>query len=412
MTGKLNRRWAPLAALFLVLALAACRAPAAESTPPPLDLPTADTATPSPLPPTATATPTFAELLTQAQDAANSGDWGGAIALLNQALIMNNASAQAYFLLGNTYKSSGDFSQAISNYDQAVAVDPNFSAAYQNRGLTYQQMGNTDQALANISKAIELSPTFALAYRNRAEIQRGLGNATAASYDLQVYLGLVPNAPDRAQVEAVIAELQAQAVQNAGEEGLLFFDDFSSAECGWFTNGDPASPGLCADGGYVLVEKQTNASVWALPGRLFSDVRIEVTATKQAGDEDSNFFGVICRVQGTSGSAGSYAFLITSDGYYGIAKIATDGSQTSLSLIKPDAMLFSSVINQGDSTNKITAVCSGTRLALYVNDQLLIEANDADYTTGQVGILAGAFSKAAGTSIFFDDFKVFTEAPQ
>jgi tetratricopeptide (TPR) repeat protein len=412
MTGKLNRRRAPLAALFLVLALAACRAPAAENAPAQLGLPAADTATPSPLPPTATATPSFDELLTQAQDAANSGDWGGAIALLNQALIMNNASVQAYFLLGNIYKSSGDFSQAISNYDQAVALDPNFSAAYQNRGLTYQQIGNTDQALADISKAIELSPTFALAYRNRAELERSLGNTTAASYDLQVYLGLVPNAPDRTQVEAVIAELQAQAVQDAGEEGLLFSDDFSSQDCRWYTNGDPASEGLCAGGGYVLVEKQPNAAFWALPGRLFSDVRIEVTATKQAGEEDSNFFGVICRVQGTTGSAGSYAFLITSDGYYGIAKIATEAGQTSLALIKPDAMLFSSAINKGDSTNKIGAVCSGTRLALYVNDQLLIETNDTDYTTGQVGILAGAFSKAAGTSIFFDDFKVFTELPQ
>ncbi len=411
MTGKLNQSKPTLAALFFVLALAACRAPAAESTPVPLGAPAADTATPSPLPPTATATPTFADLLTQAQDAANSGDWGGAIALLNQALVMNNASAQAYFLLGNTYKSSGDFSQAISNYDQAVTVDPNFSAAYQNRGLTYQQIGNTDQALADISKAIELSPTFALAYRNRAEIQRSLGNATAASYDLQVYLSLIPNAPDRAQVEAVIAELQAEAVQNAGEAGLLFSDDFSDPNSGWYTNGDPASDGVYSGGGYVLVEKQPSATFWALPGRLFSDARIEVTATKQAGDDDSTLFGVICRVQGTTGSAGFYAFLITSDGHYGIAKSVTEGNQTTLSLIKPGVMLVSSVINQGDSTNKISAICSGTRLALYVNDQLLIETNDTDYTTGQVGILVGAFDKP-GTSIFFDDFKVFTEAPQ
>ncbi len=407
MTGQLNRSKPTLAALFFVLALAACRAPAAESTPVPLGLPAANTATPSPLPPTATATPTFEDLLTQAQDAANSGDWGGAIALLNQALVMNNASAQAYFLLGNTYKSSGDFAQAISNYDQAVTVDPNFSAAYQNRGLTYQQIGNTDQALADISKAIELSPTFALAYRNRAEIQRSLGNATAASYDLQVYLSLIPNAPDRAQVEAEIAELQAQAIQDAGEAGLLFSDDFSDPNSGWYTNGDPASDGLYAGGGYVLVEKQPSATFWALPGRLFSDVRIEVTATKQAGEEDSNFFGLICRVQGTTGSAAFYALIITSDGFYGIAK----NVDSTLSLLKPDKMLYSSVINQGNSTNKIAAVCSGERLALYVNDQLLVETTDAEFASGQVGILAGTFNKA-GTSIFFDDFKVFSELPQ
>ncbi len=400
-------RPAALIALVFVLGLAACRAPQAGEAVS-QGLPAGQTST-ALTQPTASATPSFDELLTLAQDTANSGDWAGAIALLDQAILMNNTNAQAFLLRGNVYKASGDLAQAINNYDQAVAIDPNLSAAFQNRGLAYAELGETTQALADLSHAIEISPGFALAYRNRAELQRSLGNTSAASFDLQVYLSLVPNAPDRAAVEAEIAALQEETAQNAGEEGLLFFDDFSDPNSGWYTNGDPVSTGSYSGGGYVLVEKQLSTAVWALPGRIFSDVRIEVMATKQAGDEKSNWFGVMCRVQGTTGSAKFYMLMVTSDGYYGIAKRIEEDS---FELIQQDALLFSSAINQGNSTNKITGICSGNQLALYVNDQLLVDVTDSDLASGQVGMFAGTFAEAADTSIFFDDFEVFSEPAQ
>lgn len=397
-------RPAALIALVLLLGLTACRAPEAGE-PVSQGVPIGQTSTALPQP-TPSAAPSFGELLTLAQDTANSGDWAGAIALLDQAILINNTNPQAFLLRGNVYKASGDLAQAITNYDQAVAIDPNFSAAFQNRGLAYAELGDATQALADLSHAIEISPGFALAYRNRAELQHSLGNTSAASFDLQVYLSLVPNAPDRAAVEAEIAALQEETIQNAGEEGLLFSDDFSDTNSGWYTNGDPASPGLYAGGGYVLVKEQEQGAVWALPGRVFSDVRIEVQATKQGGD-DNNFFGVLCRVGGTTQSADFYLLMISSDGYFGIAR----KSGETLGLVGQDKMLYSSAIVQGNSTNAISAICAGTRLALYVNGELLVEVNDADLTSGQVGILAGTFN-VPGTSIFFDDFKVYSEPAQ
>ncbi len=399
------RRSTALMALVLLLGLAACRAPQPGEAPS-LGLALSETSTSLPEP-TASATPSFDELLTLAQDTANSGDWAGATVLLDQAILINNISAQAYLLRGNVYKASGDLAQAISNYDQAVAIDPNLSAAFQNRGLAYAELGDTPQALADLSHAIEISPGFALAYRNRAELQRNLGNTSAASFDLQVYLSLVPNAPDRAEVEAEIAALQEETVQNAGEEGLLFFDDFSDPNSGWYTNGDPASPGLYSGGGYVLVKNQPMGGVWALPGRIFPDVRIEVMATKQGGEND-NYFGILCRVQGTGQTGNFYAFLISSDGYYIIAK-RTDG--ITLEGVNQDGMLKSGKINEGDAANKITVICSGNRLALYVNDELLIETTDENLDTGQVGLIVGNFDQPTA-SIFFDDFKVFSEPAQ
>ena len=151
-----------------------------------------------------------------------------------------------------------------------------------------------------------------------------------------------------------------------------------------------------------------------MPGRLFDDVQIEVYATKQGGDND-NFFGLMCRITSTSGGADFYIFMISSDGFYGIGKRVNSGDML---MFSPEGkentenrMFFSGKIHQGEATNKITAICSGDRLALFVNDQILMEVSDSAISEGQVGIVTGA-REIPDTSIFFDDFSVYTEPAQ
>ena len=397
--------------LFFALALsllAACRA--ADSREPARQFLQADSATATPFTlPQASPTATLAaeQLLQLGLDASNRGEWTVAIALLNLALEQDGGHAQAYLLRGNAFGQLDDTPHALSDYDQAVALDVNFAAAFHNRALVHAELGNYQQALADFSRAIELAPTFGLAYRNRAAVHLELGNDAAAALDLQIYLTFVPNAPDRAEVEAQIAELQEEIVQAAAEDGLLFFDDFSDLSSGWYTNGDPASPGLYAGDGYVLRVEQSvpgaGTGVWAMPGRLFSDVRIQVTARKQNGT-DNNFYGVLCRVQGTNQSGSFYAFIVSSDGFYGIAKRVDQGEMKG---VGQEKLLPSGRINQGEATNEITAVCGGERLALYVNGELLYETADSELTSGQVGLIAGTYEDT--TSIYFDDFRVYSE---
>jgi hypothetical protein len=54
----------------------------------------------------------------------------------------------------------------------------------------------------------------------------------------------------------------------------------------------------------------------------------------------------------------------------------------------------------------LRAECVGTRLALYVNGQLVVEANDSDIPAGDVGLLAGTFENADYLDILFDNFIV------
>jgi alkyl sulfatase BDS1-like metallo-beta-lactamase superfamily hydrolase len=73
-----------LSVLLVALLLSACQAAPSEA---PAAEPTAVVAATETLAePTATAIPSAEELVASAQDAANRGDWAGAIALLDQAI--------------------------------------------------------------------------------------------------------------------------------------------------------------------------------------------------------------------------------------------------------------------------------------------------------------------------------------
>ncbi|MCW5876809.1 MAG: tetratricopeptide repeat protein [Anaerolineales bacterium] len=393
---------------LLGLALSGCAALAGE-TPPLISLDPQPSSTPIPAPtPSATPTVPAARLLEVAQDAANQGLWTEAVILLDQALAQDVENPQAWWLRGNAHRQLGEYETALSDYDQAIRLDVNYASAFHSRGQLHSQQGNLMQALDDFAQAIELTPHFGPPYRSRAEAHIALGNLAAAALDLQIYLTFVPNAPDREAVEAQIAGLQEQLVEQA-RDGLLFFDDFSDPTSGWYTNGDPASPGLYAGEGYVLRVTQSvpggATGVWAMPGRLFSDTRIQVSAHKQTGT-DNNFYGVLCRIQGTNVAASFYAFLISSDGYYVIAKRVNEGE---LRGIGQDQLLPSGQIRLGTEVNQIEAVCDGPRLALYVNGELVYETQDGDLTSGQVGMIAGTYEDT--TSVFFDDFAVFSTEP-
>ncbi len=199
-----------------------------------------------------------------------------------------------------------------------------------------------------------------------------------------------------------LATLACQAVTGGtggtGEESdILFQDDFSDPSSGWDRVTVDSGETNYANGVYRIFVNEASTDVWANPGLDFTDVQVEVEATKVGGADD-NDFGVICRSQDEDNF---YFFIISSDGYYGIGKIVGD----SQALIGMEAMLPSEEIRQGDATNHIRADCTGSRLALYVNGELLQEVEDTQFTSGDVGLMAGTFD-TPGTDIHFDNFVV------
>lgn len=183
---------------------------------------------------------------------------------------------------------------------------------------------------------------------------------------------------------------------NSGQ--VLFQDDFSDPSSGWNRVTTTKGQTDYADGVYRIFVNEPNLDIWSKPGRNFSDVRIEVDALKVGGERD-NRFGIICRAV----SADSfYTFIVSSDGYYGIGKIKGQDYH----LIGMDALQPSKAIRLGTALNRLRADCVADRLTLYVNGEKLVEVQDTEFASGDVGLIAGTY-QSAGTDIRFDNFIVY-----
>lgn len=178
---------------------------------------------------------------------------------------------------------------------------------------------------------------------------------------------------------------------------VLFQDDFSDPSSGWDQVNEIEGSTDYVNGVYRIYVDEANYDIWANPGLDFTDTIIEVEATKVGGPDD-NDFGVICRYQGLDNF---YFFIISSDGYYGIAKVV-NGEQA---LIGLENMEYSDAINQGNASNLLRADCIGNQFTLYINGEKVADASNSQYTSGDVGLIAGTFD-IAGTEVNFDNIVV------
>lgn len=183
------------------------------------------------------------------------------------------------------------------------------------------------------------------------------------------------------------------------DPNLLFSDDFSSKSSGWDEVRDDTGMTDYDQDGYRIQVLDTQTDYWANPGLSgLGDVSISVDVKKLAGPDD-NDYAVLCRYVDTNNF---YAFLGSSDGYYGITKVV-DGSQD---LIGQDQLLPTDAIKQGDGVvNSLRADCVGSTLTLYINGTQIASVQDTTFTAGDVGLMAGTFD-TAGTDILFDNFVV------
>jgi hypothetical protein len=178
----------------------------------------------------------------------------------------------------------------------------------------------------------------------------------------------------------------------------IYADDFSNPKSGWETWTD-ANGSFVAyqNNGLRILVKDQQFDYWSRPGRRFVDASIEVDAIKLAGPND-NDFGLICRYQDRNNF---YAFLISSDGYAGIIKVA-DGKYN---VLNGTELAYSQSIRQGEALNHLQANCVGQSLALAVNGEVVAQVQDAAFAAGEVGVVAGT-NDNPGVDIFFDNFVV------
>lgn len=176
---------------------------------------------------------------------------------------------------------------------------------------------------------------------------------------------------------------------------ILYRENFADNTSGWDRVLNDGGIMDYDSGGYRILVRAAKMNFWSTPPGNFGDVRVEVDVTKLNGP-DANRAGLMCRYQ----NGNYYFFIVSNDGFYAIGKFT--GGQAIL--IGQESMVPSEVI-ESDGVNHLRADCIGSALTFYVNDTLVASTQDADFSTGGVGVLAGSFEEP-GVDVLFQNFVV------
>ena len=188
---------------------------------------------------------------------------------------------------------------------------------------------------------------------------------------------------------------------DSGPTNALFFDNFTKTDSGWTRLQNDSGIADYTKGYYHILINKPSTLILANPGQSFTgDVSVEVDARKIDGSDD-NYFGVLCHYQNPDNY---YMFLITSDGYSGIA-MHKNGQDV---LISPGLkFLKMDGIKKGNTTNHIRADCIGDTLTLYANGKQVSLAYDKSLTGGDVGLAARSGKLEGTVEIRFNKFTVY-----
>jgi S1-C subfamily serine protease len=154
----------------------------------------------------------------QAQANIDRGDYGGAIAPLDQAIRLNPNYSAAYALRGFAQARLGKASAALADSEQAIRLDPKTARAYLVRGLVRSRIGETQEALADANQGISLQPNFAGGYGLRASVRLLREDYAGAVADLKKTAELMRSQGNATQANSIEQSLPifSQLTQGKG----------------------------------------------------------------------------------------------------------------------------------------------------------------------------------------------------
>lgn len=170
-----------------------------------------------------------------------------AIALLNQASVLEPKNSEIYMLIGDAYLEQNDGSMAVANYEKALGIDKKFTKAILREGKLYSRAKNYNLALDYYNKAIAIDSTFAPAFRERAELRFRAGQADKAAADYQKYLKLNDNISARVRYasfkfvskdyKTAVEEMKAIQLKDTSDINIYRLLGYSLYETGDYVNG-------------------------------------------------------------------------------------------------------------------------------------------------------------------------------
>lgn len=95
--------------------------------------------------------------------------WTQAIADLRKVIAASPKSADAYSLLGYSYRNAGNKDRAGQAYAKALQLNPKHTGALEYQGILFIKLGQTDKAKANLALIKSIEGTKSEAYEDLAK---------------------------------------------------------------------------------------------------------------------------------------------------------------------------------------------------------------------------------------------------
>ena len=128
---------------------------------------------------------------------------------LSKAIDLDPLHPESFINRAVTRQALDNLEGALEDASRALELAPGHPWALNIRGVTYHGMKRYREALADLNAVLPASEQwFTESYPKRGDARLALGDAPGALADYKRYLQLAPEADDRAEVEAKIAELE------------------------------------------------------------------------------------------------------------------------------------------------------------------------------------------------------------
>ena len=188
----------------------------------------------------------------------------------------------------------------------------------------------------------------------------------------------------------------------------LFSDTFNSNNMGWDLTSNPGKFSVKVGGGSLVLEDDQNKLLWELvPGKIFTDFRLDVNATLTKGDSN-NGYGVFIRASSQGTDLGTYyRFELYGDGTYAIFKGYLDATGTTQSMIVREYTAHPAIAKVGHVSH-LTIVAKGSAMSLIVNGQPVYTYTDDNYKGGSIALFVSNLPKLTpGAQATFTNLAIF-----
>lgn len=189
----------------------------------------------------------------------------------------------------------------------------------------------------------------------------------------------------------------------------LFSDTFQSNSAGWDLSSQPPNYQVSIANKSMVLQDNDNKLLWEiLPGKTFSDFRMDIDAGLTQGDA-SNGYGLYIR--GTASQDSNlglyYRFELYGDGTFAVFKGAQDSAGNTQSTKVKD-YTTSSAINKQGQMNHLTIIAKGAQMTFQVNGVTLYTYVDTSYKSGSVAMFVSNLpGLKAGAQATFQNLAVF-----